>query len=132
VSTVSLGSMGRTSLSSWASGQCSTPARHDEDLAGREFDVAVPQMDGQPAAEHQKEVIGLVVPVPHEGPLHLDYLQLVVVEEADDARLIRLSSSASFAARLILSSQVSLPHVVRFLTYPHYYWPGERFLVKRH
>ena len=64
------------------------PARHDEDLACLELDVAVPQMDRQPAAEHQKEIIGLVVLVPHERPHDLDYLELVVIEETDDARLV--------------------------------------------
>ena len=60
----------------------------DEDLAGPKLDVAVAQMDGQAAAEHVEEVIGLVVLVPHERPLDLDDLQLVVVEVADDARLV--------------------------------------------
>jgi len=35
-----------------------------------------------------EEVIGLVVLVPHERPLNLDDLELVVVEETDDARLV--------------------------------------------
>jgi hypothetical protein len=30
------------------------PTRHDEDLAWLEFDVAIPQIDRQPAAEDQK------------------------------------------------------------------------------
>jgi hypothetical protein len=42
-----------------------------------------------PSAEDQKEIIGLVVLVRHERSQSLDYLQLVIVEETDDAWLLR-------------------------------------------
>jgi hypothetical protein len=56
----------------------------------------------RPAAEHQKEVIGLIVLVPHERPLHLDCLELVVVEETDDARLVGLLEQRQLRSKVDL------------------------------
>ena len=47
-------------------------------------------MDRQLAADDKEEVVGLVVLVPDERALDLDDLKLVVVDEPDDARLVRL------------------------------------------
>ena len=54
------------------------------------LDVAVTQVDRQLAADDKEEVVGLVVLVPDERALDLDDLKLVVVDEPDDARLVRL------------------------------------------
>jgi hypothetical protein len=41
-------------------------AGDDEQLAGAELDIAVAKLDGEPAAEDQEEVVGVVVLVPDE------------------------------------------------------------------
>jgi hypothetical protein len=61
-------------------------AGHDEQLAWGELDVAVAQLDREPAGEDEEEVVGLVVLVPHELAVCLDDLDLVVVQIPDDAR----------------------------------------------
>ena len=62
---MSRGSISSTCVSSSAFGQAHA-ARDDEQLAGLEHDVAVAQLDRQPAREDQEEVVGLVVLVPDE------------------------------------------------------------------
>ena len=74
VFTVSRGSISSTSASSAASGQCSTPQPP-------QLHVAVTQVDRQPAAEHEEEVVGFVVLVPDERAVDAHDLQLVVVRK---------------------------------------------------
>jgi hypothetical protein len=53
---------------------------HDEQLTRPEGDIAITQLDDQAALEHEKEVIGVVVLVPHELALRLDDHEDVAVE----------------------------------------------------
>ena len=64
-------------------------AGDDVQLAGAQLDLAVAQLDHQAAAEHEEEVVGVLVAVPHELAQHLDDRDLVVVEVRDDARVKR-------------------------------------------
>ena len=59
-------------------------SRHDEQLARPEGDLAVGQPDGQGALDHEEELVGVGVGVPHELALDLDDLDLVVVQGRDD------------------------------------------------
>ena len=63
-------------------------ARDDEHLAGTELHVAVAELDRQPPAENEEEVIRVVMLVPHEFAQNLDDHELVVVQVADDARAV--------------------------------------------
>ena len=65
-------------------------ARDDEQLACGQFDVAVAQLNRKAALEHEEEVVGLLVGMPHELAACLDHLQLEVVQVADDPRAERL------------------------------------------
>ena len=64
------------------------PARDDEQLTWTKLDIAIPEMDRQAATDHEEEIIGLLVPMPDERPEGLHDLELVVVDVADDPRLI--------------------------------------------
>ena len=46
--------------------------RDDEQLAGPELDVAVAELDRQPAGDHEEEVVRVVVLVPDELARDLD------------------------------------------------------------
>ena len=59
--------------------------RHDEELAGTELDVAVPQLHDEPPGEYEEEVVGIVVFVPDEVPAHLHDLDLVFVERGHES-----------------------------------------------
>ena len=61
--------------------------RHDKHFASVQRDVAVAHLDGDPAFEDQEEVVGFVVLVPDERPLHLHHHEVVTVELADRSRL---------------------------------------------
>jgi hypothetical protein len=78
-------------------------AGDDEQLTGPEIDVAVAKLDRQASHKDEEEVIGIGVCVPHELALHLDQLELVIVELADDLGLKYSSKAASFAARSTFS-----------------------------
>ena len=82
--TVPLGSINRTWVSSSAFGQCSTPRGTTIHLSLSQLDVAIAQLDGEAAAQHQEEVVGVVVLVPDELALDLHEHELVVVQVADD------------------------------------------------
>jgi hypothetical protein len=62
------------------------PRRHDEELARPEGDGAVPQLDVEPALEHQEEVVGLGMAVPDERATAFHHHHVVAVEAGDDAR----------------------------------------------
>jgi len=55
-------------------------AWHDEQLATTKGEVAVEQLDGQLAAEDEKQLVGVVMGVPHELTIDLHNLNLVVVQ----------------------------------------------------
>ena len=55
-------------------------AWHDEQLAMTKGDVAVAQLDGQLAADDEKQLVGVVMGVPHELTIDLHNLNLVVVQ----------------------------------------------------
>src|SRR5579862_1247247 len=59
-------------------------AGHHEELSLVEFDVAVPQLEGQMAFEHEEEVVGLIVLMPDEFAFDFDQQNVVVVERRDD------------------------------------------------
>lgn len=53
---------------------------HDEQLPRAYCDIAVAQPDGQFAADHEEQLIGVVVLVPHEFTMKLYDLDFVVIE----------------------------------------------------
>jgi hypothetical protein len=83
--------------------------RHDEQLALPQLDVAVSKVDGQAPAHDEEEVVGLVVLVPDERPLHLDDLQLEVVQVADDPGLVGLAQELELLGEVDLVFQASTP-----------------------
>jgi hypothetical protein len=78
-------------------------ARHDEQLAFSELDIAITQLNRDPSTEHEEEVVGVVVPVPHELAVHFHHDELVVVEVPDDAGAERLVEPRELLARSTLS-----------------------------
>src|SRR3954447_10045320 len=60
------------------------PAWDHIHLPGVEHDVLIAQLHRQPTAEHQEEIIRVVVRVPHELPEHAHDRNLVVVQQGDD------------------------------------------------
>ena len=82
-------------------------ARHDEQLARAELDVTIAELNRQSPREDEEEVVGVGMGVPDELALHLDELELVVVQLPDDPRAKCSSNVASFAARSTFSSTAS-------------------------
>ena len=65
-------------------------ARDDEEVARTELDVTITQLDREPAAHDEEEVVCVGVRVPDELAAHLRDLDLVLVVVADDPRRERL------------------------------------------
>jgi RNA polymerase sigma factor (sigma-70 family) len=68
------------------------PGNH-EDVPGVQFDgslraVRIAQRDGEPAIDHEEELIGLLVDVPDVLALCVRHLDVVVVDPADDSRAV--------------------------------------------
>src|SRR6266568_2137820 len=59
---------------------------HDNHFSFRELDVAVAELDPHPPLHDEKQLVLLLVLVPHEFPLELDELDGAVVDLADDLR----------------------------------------------
>ena len=89
------------------------PARDHEQLALGELDVAIAQVDRQPALDDQEEVVGLVVLVPDERPVDLDDLELQVVQVADDAGLIGSLEELELLRQVDLLVDLDPPRVAR-------------------
>ena len=62
---------------------------HDIEVSRAELDVAVAELDRQPALDDEEEVVGLGMGVPDELALRLRDLKLVVVQIPDDPRAER-------------------------------------------
>ncbi len=78
------------------------PRGTDEISPGSSSTSRSRRSDRQASAEDQNEVVGLVVLVPYEGTLDLDHLQFVVVDEADDARLVWLVKQGELGSKVDL------------------------------
>ncbi len=91
---VPVGSMSSTCASSHGHRTMLDALRDDEQLAGPELHILVTQLDPEAALQHEEEVIGVLVAVPDELPLHLHHHQVVPVELADGARLEVLGEGA--------------------------------------
>jgi hypothetical protein len=63
---------------------------YDEHLAGPQADIAGTHPNRDSPAQHQKEIIGVVVFVPDELALDLDDHEVVTIELTDRARLPEL------------------------------------------
>jgi hypothetical protein len=53
--------------------------RDDEELSGRECDVAIAELDYEAALEHEEQLVRLLMMVPHELALELRELDLLPV-----------------------------------------------------
>src|SRR5690348_14354583 len=65
-------------------GKVLDPVGNDRELSRLEHDLAVPQLDHQPALDDVEELVFGFVVVPHELAFELDRLDVEVVELADD------------------------------------------------
>ena len=81
----------------------------DEQLARIQLDIAVAEVDREMPADDQEEVVGLVVLVPYERALDLDDLELVIVDEADDAGAIRLVQQRESVELAFIAALQHLP-----------------------
>jgi hypothetical protein len=89
VLTVPAGSMSKTSVSSSASGQRSTPRGTTKNLARVEHYGSISEVDRETDTEHQEGVTSFIMLVPDERAL-LDDPQLVIIEVADNPRHVGL------------------------------------------
>ena len=89
------------------------PTRDHEQLAFGELDVAIAQVDRQPALDDEEEVVGLIVLVPDERPVDLDDLELQVVQVADDAGLIGSLEELELLRQVDLIVDLDPPWVAR-------------------
>src|SRR3954454_18211033 len=101
--------------------------RHHEQLARPEHHVAVAQLERQLAAEHEEEVVGLVVLVPDELPEHLHRDQLVVVHIADQAGLIGLGKQGELLGEIdsVVHGEM-IPDVDALAAYPRMRFMGSK------
>lgn len=70
--------------------------RYDEHLPWAEGDVAVSQLDGELPRNHQEQLVGLLMRVPHELTLELHELDFVIVEPRHNLRRPVLGDEGEF------------------------------------
>src|SRR5690348_176049 len=61
-------------------------SRHDEEIARPELDHLITQLHAKTAAVHEKELVFILVVMPHERTLKLRELHLLSIQLADDLR----------------------------------------------
>jgi hypothetical protein len=81
--------------------------RHDQELAFVQPDVLIPELHVEPALQHQKKFVLVVVMVPDEWPLKSDELDLLGIQLADDLLLPLVGEGGELSRRLTLSMRCS-------------------------
>ena len=102
---VPAGSKSRTRTSSSATGRCSSPCGHDEELAFLQPDFSVPVLHAEPALHDEEQLVLVVVLVPDELAEQLHQLDVLAVQFADDLGLPVLVEESQLLGQVYLAHE---------------------------